>query len=164
MACQWKLKSVQLPVHSNVMTILIIEDNAILAKNIGRILKQRGLVTHIASSIDEAHQLYRRCDFTAICLDLQLPDGHGLSFLDDLVKAGRQLPAVVMTGTGTEVDRQQASKLGVTSFLIKPFALAALEEALNDAMGISAPAKRDTDDASQSESEAALLPGTAVNC
>lgn len=116
------------------MTILVIEDNAVLAKNIGRCFAKRGLATCTVSSLAEARLASLANEVSAICLDLQLPDGHGLSFLDDLVHSGRRVPAVVVTGTGNEDDRRWASRLGVRDFLIKPFSLAALCTAIDAAI------------------------------
>jgi DNA-binding response OmpR family regulator len=88
------------------LTILIAEDNFILAKSISRRLRQIGYVTEIVSSVQEFKSVYTAKRYEALCLDLQLPDGNGLDLLEFSIRGkGDTAPVVIMTGAGTETDR-----------------------------------------------------------
>lgn len=109
------------------MTILIAEDNVILAKSIARRLRQVGFVVETVPSVADFYHSYVQNRYELICLDLQLPDGNGLDILDYSIRANRDnVPVIVMTGTGTDEDRARAERNAAAAFLIKPFALATL--------------------------------------
>jgi DNA-binding response OmpR family regulator len=113
------------------LTILIAEDNAILAKSIARRLRQIGIATEVVPSAEAFGKSYVKNRFDAICLDLQLPDGNGLDLLEFDIRANSDdVPVLLITGTGTEVDRARAEHHGAVGFLIKPFALSTLTQIL----------------------------------
>jgi two-component system, OmpR family, response regulator len=110
------------------MTILIVEDNLILAKNIARRLRQCGHLTRVAANALELREAIEDSAVSGVCLDLQLPDGNGLDILEREIRPRYQtMPVLIMTGTGTDDDRDRAKQSGVTAFLIKPFALSEIE-------------------------------------
>ena len=109
------------------MTILIAEDNASLAKSIARCLRQSGYETEIVGTVSAASVALVSDHVTALCLDIQLPDGDGLDILEKSVRPQHpNLPVVIVTGHGTDIDRRRAEKSGALAFLIKPFPLADL--------------------------------------
>lgn len=116
---------------SQILTILIAEDNAILAKSIARRLRQLGIATEIVPSAAAFSKTYAKHRFDAICLDLQLPDGSGLDLLEFGIRANHDdVPVLLITGTGTAEDRARAERHGAVGFLIKPFALSSLTQIL----------------------------------
>ncbi len=118
------------------VTILIAEDNTILAKSISRCLQQSGYATCMATSALATRKVLERNAVSALCLDLQFPDGNGLDILETYVRPlCKNIPVVIITGSGSEADRQRAERSGVLAFLIKPFALAELKSIFDDALG-----------------------------
>ena len=57
---------------------------------------------------------------TLILLDLQLPDIYGTKVLTMIKEINPVIPVIVLTGHGTEQDRQQCDKLGAYMFIHKP--------------------------------------------
>ncbi len=109
------------------LTILIAEDNAILAKSIARRLRQIGYIVETVPNAAAFHHSYSKMRYSAICLDLQLPDGNGLDLLEFYIRANRDnVPVIVITGTGTDLDRDRAKRNEAAGFLIKPFAISDL--------------------------------------
>jgi DNA-binding response OmpR family regulator len=126
------------------LTILIAEDNSILAKSIARRLRQIGYAAETVSSVKEFREKYAAQRFEALCLDLQLPDGNGLDLLEHYVRAARDdVPAVIITGTGTETDRARAEHNGAAGFLTKPFQLDNLVQILAGKLGAPNSARAD---------------------
>lgn len=118
------------------MTILIAEDNTILAKSISRYLQQSGYATSLASSAVATRKALEFNGVSALCLDIQFPDGNGLDILETHVRPlHKNIPVVIITGSGSDADRQRAERSGVLAFLIKPFALAELKSIFADALG-----------------------------
>ena len=121
--------------EAGAVTILIAEDNLILSKSISRCLKMRGYSTKSVASVAETRSAIETQAFEALCLDLQLKDGTGLEILESGVKwQNPGTPVILMTGTGTERDRERAEKAGARAFLTKPFALCDLVGALERAL------------------------------
>ena len=103
--------------------ILIVEDNQKLASLFQEALGDE-YDTHLASDLKQA----KACldGIHGLLLDLQLPDGEGLS----LIKPARQInpscAIIVVTAYGTIQKAVEALKLGATDFLEKPVDLEAL--------------------------------------
>ena len=68
-----------------------------------------------------------------IITDLKLPGMNGLEVLEQLVENGVNIPSIVMTFHGTEATAVQALRLGARDYLIKPFTLEEMDEALRRA-------------------------------
>jgi DNA-binding response OmpR family regulator len=117
------------------VTILIAEDNLSLSKSISRCLRLRGYQTKAVASAAETHAAVRTQSFDALCLDLQLPGGSGLEILEtSLTWKCPRTPVILMSGTGTEVDRKRGELAGARAFLTKPFALTELVGVLETAL------------------------------
>jgi len=100
--------------------ILILEDEALLRTTLRRRLERFGHVVHEAPSIAEGRQHLARHRPDLVLLDLSLPDGNGLDFLDEQHEALGESLVLVMTGTGQIEDAVRAMKLGALDFLQKP--------------------------------------------
>lgn len=114
--------------------ILIVEDNEINQILVSRILEPTGARFDFASSGTEAISKATSGQFTAILLDLHLPDMGGL----DVARAIRSqpemgaVPIIAMTGSAEDETRKNVSENGLNGYIIKPFNPAALLDALRD--------------------------------
>lgn len=113
------------------MSILVVDDNNLLLSKIVRSLTQANHEVRAAGSIAEARALLRDKPPRVLCLDVNLPDGNGLDFLEECRATGWEMPAVVISGHNTPDYRVRADRLGVTRFLAKPFALSELHRVLS---------------------------------
>ena len=105
------------------MRILVIEDEAQLARHISRALARHGHVastkhdgtTGLAAALNETPEL--------IVLDLNLPGLDGLSVLARLREAQSHARVLVLTARGEVEDRVKGLKAGADDYLAKPFSL-----------------------------------------
>ena len=65
-----------------------------------------------------------------LCGD-RLPDGNGLEILKEWVNQNPKLVSVLMTVQSDERLKQEALKAGIQGYLVKPFDLKQLEEAIS---------------------------------
>lgn len=104
-------------------SILIIEDDADIAKLIEWHLRSEGYATLIASDGIKGLEtaVSERPDL--IVLDLMLPGMDGLSVCKTLKrnKATESIPIIMLTAKGEEVDRVVGFELGVDDYVVKPF-------------------------------------------
>lgn len=69
-----------------------------------------------------------------ILLDVHMPDANGLNLQRDLHLAGRDTPIIFMSGESEPAEIIQALKTGAEDFLLKPFGLQALVQAIDLAL------------------------------
>lgn len=122
--------------------VLLVEEDAGLARMVGESMRAHGFGVDMARSIAEARQAVasRRPDVAVI--DVKLPDGSGVQLARELCGevreagcAARGIPVVVIAGAGQVVEAEIArlSPRGV-QILAKPFAAESLLSALHSAV------------------------------
>lgn len=100
--------------------ILLVEDDARLAKMVADYLAEAGFrVTHAPTGADAESRL-RRESFDALVLDLMLPDTDGLD-LCRRIRADSAIPVLMLTARGDPLDRVIGLELGADDYLPKPF-------------------------------------------
>jgi two-component system, NtrC family, response regulator AtoC len=115
-------------------SVLIIEDEPVLARNIAVYLERQGLSCQIAESGEQGLALLDEQRPDAVVLDHNLPGKQGLEVLKLIREREPQLPVVMATGHGNEQVAVDAMKSGAFDYLIKPVSLHQLKQALDRAM------------------------------
>jgi DNA-binding response OmpR family regulator len=106
------------------LRILIVEDNADIAENIGDYLEQQGHMLDFAMDGIGGLHLALTHDFDVIVLDIMLPGMDGLTFCRKLRKeADRKTPVLMLTARDTLSDKLEGFDAGADDYLVKPFAL-----------------------------------------
>jgi len=118
--------------------ILLLEDEGGLARAIDRRLRRDGYTVAVCETLANARLAVGRRRPDLAVLDLRLPDGGGLDFLEwlraEASPTETDLPAIVMTAFGELDDAIQAMRLGAVDFLKKPLDLDALCRIASDAL------------------------------
>ena len=96
--------------------ILLVDDDKIDQKAIARFLKQQALPydLEMAGSLAAARDKLKGRGFDLILLDYLLPDGTGLDLL-----AETDVPAIILTGCGSELVAAEAMRKGAFDYLAK---------------------------------------------
>ena len=108
------------------MRLLIVEDNIELARLVAASLLTAGYETDVVGSVGEARDAVRSVKYAAMILDLNLPDGDGLSVLLELRHRMDPLPVLVLTARDGLQDRVSGLRNGADDYLAKPFAVVEL--------------------------------------
>src|SRR5438445_3956930 len=105
--------------------ILIVEDEKDLADLMQFNLRQAGFETAAARDGEEALALVRHRTPDLVLLDLMLPGVPGTEVCRQLKSSPRtkQVPVIMVTARGEEVDRVVGFELGADDFVTKPFSL-----------------------------------------
>src|ERR1700738_3927416 len=107
------------------LTVLLIEDDARLAQfTIQYLQRYEVQVTHVADG-ERGLREALRASYDAVLLDLMLPMKDGLSVCREL-RAYSDVPILMVTAHGEEVDRVLGLELGADDYLSKPFSPRAL--------------------------------------
>jgi len=106
---------------TNPQRILIIDDDARLRELLLRYLAEQGFSAKAVGdggALDRALQLNH---YHLLVLDLMLPGEDGLAILRRLRAAGENVPVILLTARGDEIDRIIGLEMGADDYLPKPF-------------------------------------------
>ncbi|MDR0999974.1 MAG: response regulator transcription factor [Clostridiales bacterium] len=103
-------------------TILLVEDNLRVQINNKEVLERHGYSVLLAMSLAEARAMIRDRPLDAVVLDIALPDGNGLDFLEEL-RSTSEVPVLVLTADQTPERSSESLDAGSDDFLRKPYAI-----------------------------------------
>jgi two-component system OmpR family response regulator len=109
------------------MRILIVEDDAALARSIATLLRAAGhAIDHVATG-EDALLVSESEPYALVILDVGLPDIDGFAVLQTLRRRGERVPVLMLTARDALDDRVRGLDLGADDYLRKPFAPEELE-------------------------------------
>jgi len=103
------------------MRILIVEDEASLAKQLASSIAEAGYAVDHAGDGERADFLAKTEQYDAIVLDLGLPKIDGLTLLRKWRDAGLVTPILVLTARGSWHEKVQGIDGGADDYVSKPF-------------------------------------------
>lgn len=101
-------------------TILVVDDEKLLVKGLKRSLEQEGYSVLVSYDGEECLKILEREEVDLILLDLMLPGIDGLE-LCRLIRKGRDIPIIMLTARGEDVDKIVGLELGADDYITKPF-------------------------------------------
>jgi DNA-binding response OmpR family regulator len=103
-------------------TVLVVEDEQSLASTLSYNFRKNGFNVISAGDGVEGLQAARRENPDVIVLDLMLPKMDGLEVCRRL-RAGSDVPILMLTAKGEELDRVVGLEMGADDYLTKPFSM-----------------------------------------
>jgi CheY-like chemotaxis protein len=122
---------------AGLLTILLIEDHVDTADVMAQLIRGLAHEVTVVGRVDDALAATQSIRFDLVISDVGLPDGTGLDF----IKAFREhsdVPAVALTGFGTDEDVRRCLSAGFTSHLTKPVNFSQLETMIESAANLKA--------------------------
>ena len=101
--------------------ILVVDDDMRLRSLLERYLVEQGYIVRSAANSEQMDRLLERENFHMMVLDLMLPGEDGLTICRRLRQQENEIPIVMLTAKGDEVDRIIGLELGADDYLPKPF-------------------------------------------
>lgn len=108
------------------MRLLVVEDEAKVARFIERGLREEGYAVDVAPDGEAGSALARENEYALILLDVLLPKRDGFAVLRDLRAAKCASRVLMLTARDGVDDRVRGLDLGADDYLVKPFAFAEL--------------------------------------
>jgi two-component system OmpR family response regulator len=103
------------------MKIIVVDDDARLRDLLNRYLTEQGYAVRVVQDAAEMNRQLGRERYDLMILDLMLPGEDGLSICRRLRGAGENMPIIMLTAKGDEVDRIVGLEVGADDYLPKPF-------------------------------------------
>ena len=123
------------------MRLLLVEDDAKLARAVGRGLRHEGYAVDVVGDGDGALTQAAVWDYDGIVLDVMLPNRDGFEVCRMLRERDCWAPILMLTARGQLDDRIRGLDVGADDYLIKPFDFSELLARLR-ALVRRAPAQR----------------------
>lgn len=101
--------------------ILVVDDDVRLRSLLDRYLAEQGFTVKSVADGNQLDRALEREHFDLLVLDLMLPGEDGLAICRRLRAANNDLPILMLTARGEEVDRIVGLELGADDYLPKPF-------------------------------------------
>ncbi|MDY0871177.1 response regulator transcription factor [Dongia rigui] len=105
------------------MRVLLIEDEPALGAAVEEHIRESGHAVDRVLRLDDAEAALRAVDYGLVLLDLNLPDGSGLTLLKAMRRAGDARPVIILTARDQVRDRIDGLNAGADDYLVKPFDL-----------------------------------------
>lgn len=110
--------------------ILIVEDDRAMSDGIQLALRSDSYSFTQAFNLKAAREWLQSAKFDCILLDVNLPDGSGLSLLKEVRRASLA-PVILLTANDLEIDIVSGLELGADDYITKPFSLMVLRARVN---------------------------------
>ena len=104
------------------MRLLVVEDNAKLSELLAQGLAQAGFESDRVSRLASAEEALAATTYSAMILDLGLPDGDGRTLVTSLRARGDHMPVLMLTAHDGLQDKVAGLASGADDYLVKPFA------------------------------------------
>jgi DNA-binding response OmpR family regulator len=125
------------------MKLLLVEDEARVARTLARGLGEEGHQVDVCATGQSALEQGQAIDYDVVLLDWSLPDLDGVSVLRAWRETGLRTPVLLLTARGSTGEKVTGLRAGADDYLVKPFAfdeLLARLEALHRRNGAEEPA------------------------
>jgi two-component system response regulator RegX3 len=103
-------------------TVLVVDDEQSFAEALTVGLKREGFVVHVASDGAEALAMFEALHPDLVLLDLMLPGISGLEVCRQ-IRAKSNVPIVMVTAKGAEIDTVVGLEVGADDYVTKPYRL-----------------------------------------
>src|SRR3989338_347311 len=114
-------------------TVLLVDDEPTALSFIGAMLRDFGYEVKEAGTLAQAHQVIEKGEADIVVLDVQLPDGYGPNFLEQLGREHPTIPVILVTGFGDIEMAVAAMKAGAVDLAQKPVDIERLRQGLDRA-------------------------------
>ncbi len=113
------------------MKVLIIEKDKTVRQSLSYFVERhRNCEVSVAGSKKEGISLFETIPFDIVLCGDRLPDGNALEILREWMNQNPKLISILMTVQSDERLKQEALTAGIRGYLVKPFDLKQLEEAI----------------------------------
>jgi two-component system OmpR family response regulator len=103
------------------MRILVVEDDADLARQLEGSLSDAGYAVDLAADGEEGHHLGANEPYDAVVLDLGLPIVDGVTVLERWRREGRTMPVLILTARDRWREKVAGFDAGADDYVAKPF-------------------------------------------
>lgn len=114
--------------------ILVVDDEPDLCETICDTLMLMGFSVDAANSGNQAIKKLQSKNFDLVLSDVRMPDGDGLSLLDNIRKVDPKVPVLIFMTGYSDVSPQECIDRGAMTVISKPFSNEEIVQAIKKAL------------------------------
>jgi DNA-binding response OmpR family regulator len=103
--------------------ILIAEDETNIRNGLIDILETEGYGVVSAANGEQALKLFSQQKFDMVILDIMMPKKNGYDVCKEIRTKNQDIPIILLTAKGEEIDKVVGLKLGADDYVTKPFGI-----------------------------------------
>src|SRR5579884_1818392 len=119
-------------------SVLVVDDDVDIREAIKDMLEHEGYVVDTVSTGNEGINCVRRRRYSAVLLDIGLPDRDGHSVLNEVHEVDPQLPVIILTGHMSERHTVAPLTKGAFASIVKPYNATGLKAMVRRACDVRA--------------------------
>ena len=112
--------------------LIIVEDDKSLNQGLCKALADQNRQVISCQNIHAAREQLALGGAALVLLDINLPDGNGLDFLQEIKAASPSLPVIMLTANDTDMDIVEGLEKGADDYITKPFSLSCAHASMQD--------------------------------
>ncbi|MFZ3231909.1 MAG: response regulator [Pseudobdellovibrio sp.] len=102
-------------------TILVVDDDPDLREIIFSIFEEEGFTVLLADNGKMAYEIFQANSLDLVVSDIRMPDGDGLTLLDQIRIHNSKVPIVIFVTGFTDISVENCLKRGALHVFPKPF-------------------------------------------
>jgi two-component system response regulator HydG len=126
-------KTSEISNEGTLLRVLVVDDDETIRSVCHQILLRNDADAVCARTLADAEAMLRDQRFDLLLLDMKLPDGSGISLLQQVKIHYSDMAVVVMTAFATVSSAVEAMRIGASDYITKPFAMEELTTILQRA-------------------------------
>ncbi len=103
------------------MKIMVVDDDPVVLDSCRRILEAGGFEVSLFHAADKALEAMHNDTFDLLLIDVKMPDRDGIYLMGEINKKWSTVPIVSMSGYPVQETIVEGVKMGVATFIAKPF-------------------------------------------
>ncbi len=115
----------------SAVSVLVVDDETGMRTILKKALSKQFVQVDLASSIEEAEEIRKRCHFDLLIVDINLPGRSGIEWHEALSPQTRRSDVIFMTGYADLETAISALRAGASDFILKPFKLEQMMMSVN---------------------------------
>ncbi|MEO9806214.1 MAG: response regulator transcription factor [Reichenbachiella sp.] len=106
-----------------MIKILVVDDEPAMREGLADNLQFEGYEADLAENGKMALQNLKEKKYDLVILDVMMPEMSGFDVCKALRREGNDVPVILLTAKGEEIDRVLGLELGADDYITKPFSL-----------------------------------------
>lgn len=115
--------------------VLVVDDEESIRDLLAKTLALADYDVDVSPDGASALERMRSTSYDLLIADLKMPGMDGLSLIREVKRLGSEMPVIIITGYSTEASAIDAINLGVSRYLVKPFRVPRVLDAVSKALG-----------------------------
>lgn len=116
-------------------SLLVVDDEEVVCRSCARIFERQGFQVETSTDPREGLRLAKGRSFSAILLDIMMPELSGIEWLEQLRASNPSVPVIIITGYSSIANAAEAMRLRAADYIPKPFTPDEISDAVARAVG-----------------------------